>query len=245
MRRGPSTWARTASDSSLTTSRPGPICAAFHRLRSVAYMANPSWCSATGTTNWAPARRKRLAHSTGSNADPVNPGDEVLVAEVPLWAEGVAVVLVDRRARPVHLARIPLAGVGGDAVRTPVDEDAELAVDVPVRDLIARGEGVPVGAERAFGDAGVDSPKDRGAGLLDGGGLGCHGRPSSVPPGGATMMDQTPISCEVIRSLSNCVPYLVADAMVQVTGRSHSGKPAISQPQLRFGARPRNLEPER
>ena len=67
-------WSRTASASSLTTSRPGPICAAFHRLRSVAYMANPSWCSATGTTNWAPARRKRLAHSTGSNADPVNRG---------------------------------------------------------------------------------------------------------------------------------------------------------------------------
>ena len=143
------------------------------------------------------------------------PGDEVLVAEVPLRAVRVAVMLVDRRARTVHFARIPLAGVCGDAVRTPVDEDAELAIDVPVRDLIAGGEGVPVGAERAFGDAGVDSPKDRRAGLLDGGGLGCHGRPSSVPPGGATMMDQTPISCEVIRSLSNCVPYLVADAMVR------------------------------
>jgi hypothetical protein len=31
----------------LITSRFGPIRTAFHRLRSVAYIENPSWCSAT------------------------------------------------------------------------------------------------------------------------------------------------------------------------------------------------------
>jgi hypothetical protein len=49
-----------------------------------------------------------------------------------------------------------------------VDENAELAIDVPVGDSIAGGEAVPVGTERAFGDAGLNSPKDRSARLLDG-----------------------------------------------------------------------------
>ena len=37
--------------------------------KAVAYMANPSWCSATGTVNLAPALRKIWAQAFGSNAD--------------------------------------------------------------------------------------------------------------------------------------------------------------------------------
>ena len=36
-------------------SRFGPIFAAHHSERLQSYMAKPSWCSATGTTNFAPA----------------------------------------------------------------------------------------------------------------------------------------------------------------------------------------------
>ena len=37
-----------------------------------------------------------------------------------------------------------------------MDEDAELAVDVPIRDPVAGDEGVPLSAERAFGYARLD-----------------------------------------------------------------------------------------
>ena len=42
--------------------------------RALSYIANPSWCSATGTTNCAPARRKSATHSSASNRSIVNCG---------------------------------------------------------------------------------------------------------------------------------------------------------------------------
>ena len=65
---------RAAAARSPITSRCGPIALAFHRLRSVSYIAKPSWCSATGTTNWAPASRISRAQCAGSKESAVNWG---------------------------------------------------------------------------------------------------------------------------------------------------------------------------
>ena len=48
-------------------------------------------------------------------------------------------------AGAVHVAWIPFAAEGGDAVNAPVDEDAELGVFVPVGDFVFL-QGLPVGA---------------------------------------------------------------------------------------------------
>ena len=66
--------ASTASFSAPTTSRCGPISAAFQCESADLYIWNPSWCSATGTTYRAPARLKSAAHAAGSNFSALNSG---------------------------------------------------------------------------------------------------------------------------------------------------------------------------
>ena len=67
-------------------------------------------------------------------------GNEILVAELFLRAVGLDVMLEEVVATPiaidVHLPRIPFAAERRHAVSTPVDEDAELGVLVPLRDLV-------------------------------------------------------------------------------------------------------------
>ncbi len=53
---------------------PPELSTAFHRVNEQSYMAKPSWCSATGTTYFAPASLKRLAHASGWNCRAVNRG---------------------------------------------------------------------------------------------------------------------------------------------------------------------------
>ena len=58
----------------------------------------------------------------------------------------------------VHSPRVPLVAERRDGVDAPVDEDAELGVLVPVRDIVP-GQRVPVGRERAGEDRFVDRCK--------------------------------------------------------------------------------------
>ncbi len=60
-------------------------------------------------------------------------GDEVLVAELGLRPVGFEVVLELRAILQVHVAGIPLIAKGRHRVDTPVDEDTEFGVDIPVR----------------------------------------------------------------------------------------------------------------
>ena len=62
--------------------------------------------------------------------------DEVLVAEFGLRPIGLQVVFVLGRILDIHLARIPFAAEGGDGIDAPVDEDAELGVEIPFRDFL-------------------------------------------------------------------------------------------------------------
>jgi len=57
--------ARTACASSPTRSRFGPIFMAVQSVNEQSYIGKPSWCSATGMTNRAPACLKSCAHSAG------------------------------------------------------------------------------------------------------------------------------------------------------------------------------------
>ena len=82
-------------------------------------------------------------------------GNEVLVAELLLRAVGLDVMLELLRALDVHVAGIPLAAEGGHAVHTPVDENAELQLLVPVGGLVA-GQGGPGGVGGAPGDDLID-----------------------------------------------------------------------------------------
>ena len=89
-------------------------------------------------------------------------GDEVLVAEGRLGAEGGHVVGELLRVALVHVPRVPLVAEGRHRVDAPVDEDPELAVHVPGRRLELL-EGGPAGGEGAarrhrldLGDRGRD-----------------------------------------------------------------------------------------
>ena len=62
--------------------------------------------------------------------------DEVLVAELRLVAEHLLVIDELARVLQIHVARVPFVAEGRHAIGPPVDEDAELAVFVPRRDLI-------------------------------------------------------------------------------------------------------------
>ena len=73
--------------------------------------------------------------------------DEILVAEPRLRAVGRNVVRELLLVALVHVPRVPLVAKRRHRVDTPMDEDAELRVLVPVGHLVAR-EGVPAGRER-------------------------------------------------------------------------------------------------
>ena len=65
---------RQLSVSSPSTSRFGPISYAFQCEISLLYIWKPSWCSATGTTYFAPAFSNSSAHLSGSNFSARNIG---------------------------------------------------------------------------------------------------------------------------------------------------------------------------
>ena len=99
-------------------------------------MANPSWCSKTGTTYIAPDRLNNRAHETGSNFSCLKGRYEVLVSRV---------CPVCRRSRcddyilpnpAVLVPRIPFTAERRNGVNAPVDENSELCVSVPARNFV-------------------------------------------------------------------------------------------------------------
>src|SRR6478672_5622372 len=64
--------ARIASACSRSRSSRGPFATEFHSLAVLFHMEKPSWCSATGPANFAPASAKSWAHSLGSKAPPAD-----------------------------------------------------------------------------------------------------------------------------------------------------------------------------
>lgn len=60
--------------------------------------------------------------------------NEVFVAKLGVRTVGGKVVTISGAIADVHLAGIPFIAEGRDAVDTPVDENAKLAVEVPIGD---------------------------------------------------------------------------------------------------------------
>ena len=56
----------------LSRSRPGPVFTEFHSLTWLFHIEYPSWCSATGPANLAPACLKSDAHALGSQLPPAD-----------------------------------------------------------------------------------------------------------------------------------------------------------------------------
>ena len=75
------------------------------------------------------------------------PVQQVLEPDSLLRPEGSGVMGVLLGARDVQVARVPVLTAIADGARDPVDEDAELRVQVPLGHLIV-GERVPVGGQR-------------------------------------------------------------------------------------------------
>ncbi len=113
--------ASTASFSAPTTSRCGPISAAFQCESADLYIWNPSWCSATGTTYRAPAREERRPRG-GIEFLRLEQREKILVAEILVRAVRLCVVLEHLRALDVHIARIPFVFKRRHAVNAPVDK---------------------------------------------------------------------------------------------------------------------------
>src|ERR1700732_3504759 len=76
-------------------------------------------------------------------------GNEILVAEFNGWPVGGNVVPVFLGIHDVHLSRVLLAAKCRNRVKTPVDENAELGILVPVGNLIAR-QRLPLGSKRTI-----------------------------------------------------------------------------------------------
>ncbi len=72
--------------------------------------------------------------------------NKIFVTKLGQWPIRRHMVLVDLRAFEVHLPRIPLASKRRHGVHTPVKEDPELRVLVPLRRLVRR-QRIPVSAE--------------------------------------------------------------------------------------------------
>jgi hypothetical protein len=64
--------ARIASACSFSRSSFGPLATEFHSLTRLFHIEKPSWCSATGPANLAPASAKSWAHSSGSKLPPAD-----------------------------------------------------------------------------------------------------------------------------------------------------------------------------
>ena len=109
-------------------------------------MAKPSWCSATGTTYFAPASLKSCGPRVGVVFGDGEEGDEVLVAELVGWA---VVLGVPGHVGGVHVLDVPLVDARGDGVKAPVDEDAELGLVEPGGGAVVVADGGPGGFEGA------------------------------------------------------------------------------------------------
>src|SRR4051812_11735856 len=64
--------ARMAVEKSCSRFSPGPLFTEFHSLTWLSHIEKPSWCSATGPANLAPASTNSCAHSFGSKAPPAD-----------------------------------------------------------------------------------------------------------------------------------------------------------------------------
>jgi hypothetical protein len=64
--------ARMAVENSDSRSSFGPLATEFHSLAWEFHMEKPSWCSATGPANFAPASANNCAHSSGSKLPPAD-----------------------------------------------------------------------------------------------------------------------------------------------------------------------------
>jgi len=62
--------ARIASACSFSRSSFGPVAAEFHSFAVLFHIEYPSWCSATGPANFAPASANSWAHAAGSQLPP-------------------------------------------------------------------------------------------------------------------------------------------------------------------------------
>src|ERR1035437_7898055 len=63
-------------------------------------------------------------------------GDEIFVAELVQWSVHSDVVLVTVESRLIHISRIPFAAKSRNPIGSPMNENAELRVLVPLRSLI-------------------------------------------------------------------------------------------------------------
>ncbi|MDH6565728.1 hypothetical protein M2160_000749 [Streptomyces sp. SAI-117] len=63
---------RIAVENSRSRFSPGPLSTEFHSLTWLSHMEKPSWCSATGPANLAPASTNSCAHSSGSKFPPAD-----------------------------------------------------------------------------------------------------------------------------------------------------------------------------
>ena len=71
-------------------------------------------------------------------------GNEILVAKGRLWAEMLAMPLEIGIVLDVHAMRVPFSVVRGNRVNAPVNEDAELGIEIPLRHGVL-SEGLPGG----------------------------------------------------------------------------------------------------
>src|ERR1039458_997230 len=79
---------------------------------------------------------ERLGPSRRIEALGLEHGNEIFVAELVLWSVGNNVVLVCVEPRLIHISRIPFAAKSRNRIRSPMNENAELGVLVPLRSLI-------------------------------------------------------------------------------------------------------------
>src|SRR5688572_31766851 len=64
--------ARIALACNPTRSSRGPVRTEFHSLTELFHIEYPSWCSATGPANLAPASTNNWAHASGSKLPPAD-----------------------------------------------------------------------------------------------------------------------------------------------------------------------------
>ncbi len=88
--------------------------------------------------------------------------DKIFIAESVLRAEVVAVVLEGGIFLLVHIAGIPFVFRAGDRVDTPVNEDAEFGVLIPLGNFVV-AKSFPVRGVGAGGDLLIDVAEDGGA----------------------------------------------------------------------------------
>src|SRR6185369_5842411 len=76
--------ARIAVPNRFSRSSCGPLATEFHSLTWLFHIEKPSWCSATGPANRAPASTKSWAHSLGSKFPPADFSFGANLVKLPL-----------------------------------------------------------------------------------------------------------------------------------------------------------------